>query len=168
MDGRMKEDGWGDATASQHSPVAVSQCLLMINSCRVDEERKKWARRGEERHTHCFLLSSHQLRPAMFQSALQSDNNLFLWVLWRKEHYSSNSSLTPLWIHSLSVVFNGWWWISFRHPFITTMSKGHMNRSGVFALFWGLVLRFSGFSQQRVDRLRMAVAAMWAASASWE
>lgn len=30
-----------------------------------------------------------------------------------------------------------------------------------------LVLRVSGLSQQRVDRLRMAVAAMWAASASW-
>lgn len=27
--------------------------------------------------------------------------------------------------------------------------------------------RLSGRSQQRVDRLRMAVAAMWAASASW-
>lgn len=31
----------------------------------------------------------------------------------------------------------------------------------------GFVLRVSGLSQQRVDRLRMAVAAMWAASASW-
>lgn len=31
-----------------------------------------------------------------------------------------------------------------------------------------LVLRFSGISQQRVERLRMAVAAMCAASASWE
>lgn len=31
----------------------------------------------------------------------------------------------------------------------------------------GLVLRVSGLSQQRVERLRMAVAAMWAASASW-
>lgn len=38
----------------------------------------------------------------------------------------------------------------------------------LLTLFWGLVLRFSGFSQHLVDRLRMAVAAMWAASASWE
>lgn len=30
----------------------------------------------------------------------------------------------------------------------------------------GFVLRFSGISQQRVERFRMAVAAMWAASAS--
>lgn len=31
----MGEDWKGDATASQHHPVAVSQCLLMIYSCRV-------------------------------------------------------------------------------------------------------------------------------------
>lgn len=31
----------------------------------------------------------------------------------------------------------------------------------------GFVLRFSGISQQRVERFRMAVAAMCAASASW-
>lgn len=30
----------------------------------------------------------------------------------------------------------------------------------------GFVLRFSGISQQRVERFRMAVAAMWAASVS--
>lgn len=36
----MKEDGRGDATESQHHPVAVNQCLLMIYSCRVDGEKK--------------------------------------------------------------------------------------------------------------------------------
>lgn len=53
--------GWkdwkGDATASQHHSVAVSQCLLMIYSCRVD---------GEGGHTHCHPLSYQQLWPAMF------------------------------------------------------------------------------------------------------
>lgn len=32
----MEEDWKGDATASQHHTVFVSQCLLMIYSCRVD------------------------------------------------------------------------------------------------------------------------------------
>lgn len=35
-----------------------------------------------------------------------------------------------------------------------------MDNWALFTLFSGLVLRFSGFSQQRVDRFRMAVAAM--------
>lgn len=67
----MKEDGRGDATASQHHPVAVSQCLLMIYSCRVDGERKE---NEEGRGTptaipshlascglQCFNLHSNQL-----------------------------------------------------------------------------------------------------------
>lgn len=42
----MNEDARGDATQSQHRPVAVS--LLMINSCDVDVERKKEKRTRRE------------------------------------------------------------------------------------------------------------------------
>ncbi len=48
------------------------------------KKSKREERRGEERHTHCYPLSSHQLWPAMFQSPLQSANNLFFQVLREK------------------------------------------------------------------------------------
>lgn len=60
----MKEDKRGDATESQHRPVAVSQCLLMIYSCGDDGERKSMMER--EGHTHCYPFQSHQLWPEMF------------------------------------------------------------------------------------------------------
>lgn len=53
----MKEDGRGDATASQHHPVAVSEWLLMIYSCGVDGERKEM--RGEERRGTPTAFPSH-------------------------------------------------------------------------------------------------------------
>lgn len=48
----MKEDKRGDATESQHHPVAVSQCLLMIYSCGDDGEGKK---SEQERMAHPLL-----------------------------------------------------------------------------------------------------------------
>lgn len=89
----MGEDCKGDATASQHHPVAVSQCLLMIYSCRVVGGG---LRGGEERHTHRHPLSSHQLWPAVFQSAPQSAHHFFMQELTLPTNNSLTSYLSAI------------------------------------------------------------------------
>lgn len=121
-DGGMKEDVRGDATDSQHRPVAASLRLLMMNSCRVDGKN--------ERHTHCH--------PLLFSPAAACDVS----SASLNEEQRAEDGRRP-----------------FRDP-LTSMKKSLKDECHQLTLFWGLVLRFSGFSQQRVDRLRMAVAAM--------
>lgn len=94
-------------------------------------------------HSHTFALL-----PQRYEIVYEKEKDTFI-------HFFSECQCRQfsLWIYSIDIY---------------VAAIGLKSMCATCTLSWCLVLRFSGFSQHRVERFRMAVAAMCAASASWE